>query len=182
MSRTSKAAARAELVTWLLQHATGFTDEDADSCATKCLSMGCNTIDLLVEEFEVRKQEAGAEGVNDLLSSLVEATPLRRRLRQALEFSMHAPSTNASPTSLLGASPFTAVRTSGALDGTRGPAMFMSESTVLVAESTVSFSNNFLVSTIHMFNDLSSSYNRALLLLPCPLAVMHSLTTPLGRL
>eukprot|EP01031_Cornospumella_fuschlensis_P024391 gene24391-29487_t len=81
---SGKAAARAELAAWLVGNVPGFTDEDAEECATRSLQMGCNTIALLGEEFFILKQEGGS-GADELLISLVDAAPLRRKLRQALE-------------------------------------------------------------------------------------------------
>eukprot|EP01031_Cornospumella_fuschlensis_P023522 gene23522-28528_t len=95
-----KAAARAELAAWLLENVSGFTDEDAEECATRSLQMGCNTIALLGEEFFILKQEGGS-GADELLVSLVDAAPLRRKLRQALEksFGNTTPASTAAPSS-----------------------------------------------------------------------------------
>ncbi|RYH12743.1 serine/threonine-protein kinase [archaeon] len=82
-SSTSKAGAKTELVQWLLSNVPGFTDKDAVDCADNCVEIGCNTIDLVCEEFVMRMSES--ESVADeLVGLLVSSVPLRRRLRQTL--------------------------------------------------------------------------------------------------
>eukprot|EP01031_Cornospumella_fuschlensis_P028162 gene28162-34006_t len=82
-SKFTKDAAKANLVAWLVEYVSGFTEEDAEECASRCLALKYNTIALLGKEYALCKEEGAA--VDDLLSSVVTARPLRRELQEALE-------------------------------------------------------------------------------------------------